>query len=75
VFNRQFYCKNSYRSRRKFLQILSDEVVDVAGDASEDSRQPGHAATMAAEGGDADLCVKALIVFRDQRTATVTLKI
>jgi hypothetical protein len=62
-------------SKIKFLDKLSDEVVGVAGDASESTRFSDHAASAAAEGGDANLSVIALVVHEDQGTAAVNLKI
>jgi hypothetical protein len=58
--------------RKSFRQIC-EEVVFVAGDASENSRISDRAAA-AAKGGDADQCVVAPTVQHDQRTAAVTLK-
>jgi len=54
---------------------LSDEVVRVAGDASESTRISDRAALPADKGADADLSVIALAVHEDQGTAAVTLKI
>jgi len=63
-----------YTRIRNFLQILSDEVVGVAGDSSENRRVSNRATISAAEGGDADEHI-ALTVLDDQRTTAVTLKI